>query len=212
MFLLTDAPHLVKKGRNNLEKSFSGTGQRRRTRGRWAGDTAAIARGGRERRGLHMHLWTHQSAPADAELAICIPHYPVVHHLPCGVAAGKAGGDTRCMHWWMEEERRWTELHWSHVRTIVEWDLHNSPQIMKNVFLEHVMLTSWTRMRCHLSTQLFHGLVLIAAWAEAKGWEHDGTKQPPAAILLMIKNLAGYARWVGGQAGGWAGGAMHRRR
>ncbi|KXZ41863.1 hypothetical protein GPECTOR_258g654 [Gonium pectorale] len=70
VIMLTDGPHLAKKGRNNLEKSYGGTGVKGRN---------------------------------TAEMR------------------------------WPDGRGGWVRLSWLDVCTLVKWDMHNSPQLMRNV-------------------------------------------------------------------------------
>eukprot|EP00198_Chlamydomonas_reinhardtii_P012760 XP_001702097.1 predicted protein [Chlamydomonas reinhardtii] len=116
IIMLTDGPHLIKKGRNGLERSRNGTGANGR-------NTAEM-------------MWP----------------------------ASDGGG--------------WLEPSWRDVVTVVEWDMHHQPQLMARVNRSHIWLTSWTRMRCHLVSQLFRGLEEFGYWVEKEGWKRDAAQAP----------------------------------
>lgn len=95
------------------------------------------------------------------------------------------------MHW-RGKDGSWAQLRWGDVENIVRYDLHKSPQIMAKVCEAHIKLTSWSRMRCHLATQLFRGLSEFAAWVQRKGWEGSRSEPPSAELAEAALGLAGY--------------------
>lgn len=97
---------------------------------------------------------------------------------PCPPVPGANGRNTAEMMWPASDGGGWLEPSWRDVVTVVEWDMHHQPQLMARVNRSHIWLTSWTRMRCHLVSQLFRGLEEFGYWVEKEGWKRDAAQAP----------------------------------
>lgn len=169
--LVTDPPHLIKNGRNNLEKSYGGTGK--------------------FCMGLGQYLrWVR--ACVIAEQHVSIVRYPDLPLVPLHV--GKGGKNTAEMRWWSDTAEAWLQLRWPDVCALQRYDSRKEPTIMPKVNEAHVKLSSWTRMRCHLCTELLVGLWNLCTWVTGEMWKEDkdGGEAPPDAIVTAATSLLPY--------------------
>lgn len=96
---------------------------------------------------------------------------------------------------WPTDNGGYIKLPFSEVRSIMLWDSHNRPAVCPKLGPEHVNLTNWSRMRCHLCTQLFLSLDYFCCWVADEGWKRDkNPKQPPEAILAAARGMAPFVR------------------
>lgn len=145
--------------------------------------------------------------PSPVPPCLALSAYPTISptlspaHLLPARAAGANGESTAMMLWppnenatTPEERARWRNLLWSDVENMVKCDLFHNPRIMHNVKWSHVELDSWTRMRCHLASQLFGGLEEFCCWVDKEGWVKDKRPEPKKAVIDGAKDIHGYVR------------------